>query len=209
MTFEDILDRASEATSEAPLRIVVSACLLGEPVGWDGSSWPSDLVGAICAADSVSAAPFCPENHALGTPREYMQLHDGDGDDVLDGHARVVTTSGRDITDDFLRGARAMHALAESSGAVLGILQAVSPSCGSRIVHRGEVEERAYRQGAGVTTALLRREGLVVIGPRDEASLQQLAAALLPGFEVDPAAFDFDRHPWFVEYFGTGDRRES
>ncbi len=95
MTFDEVLSLAREATPESPLPIVVSPCLLGEPVGWNGSCWPSDPVRRLCALASVKAHRFCPENHTLGTPREAMQVHGGDGYDVLDGRAEVVTLGGR------------------------------------------------------------------------------------------------------------------
>ena len=79
--------------------ILVSACLLGQPVGYDGSSWPSDLVGRIAADPRITAHPFCPEAHTLGVPRRWMTIHDGDGFAVLDRRARVINVDGEDLSD--------------------------------------------------------------------------------------------------------------
>lgn len=204
MTFNEVLQLAAAATPEAPLPIVVSPCLLGIDVGYDGSSWPAATVIRVCAHPSVAAGKVCPEDSALGTPREAMQVHDGDGHGVLDGTARVVTIGGRDITADFTRGASAMRDLARQTGAVLGILNEISPSCGSHAIHRGEVPERAYRSGVGVTTAMLHRDGVCVISERDHRSLGLLLAALDPTFTPDPEAADFVDQEWYRGYFPSG-----
>ncbi len=202
MTLDDVLVAAAKAAPEAPLKIVVSPCLLGVDVGWDGSSWPEALVQRICGLPSVDAARLCPEDHAMGTPRAPMALHHGDGHGVLDGTARVVTLGGRDVTPEFLTGATAMRELAAEHGAVLAILTDSSPSCGSNVVHRGEVPERAYRKGDGITAAMLRRDGLCIVAQRDFATLHRILAALDPDHVVDPEAADFVDHPWYRAYFG-------
>jgi len=202
VTLDELLEVARAATPEAPLRMVVSPCLLGIDVGWDGSSWPEPIVRTLCAHPAVDAAHVCPEDRAFGTPREAMAMHDGDGHGVLDGAARVVTLGGRDVTPAFVEGATAMRALAATHGAVLAVLTDSSPSCGSNVVHRGEVPERAYRRGDGITAAMLRRDGLCIVSQRDHASLHRVLAALDPDHVVDPEASDFVDHPWYREYFG-------
>ena len=204
MTFDEVLSAAATASADAPLAVVTSACLLGDRVGWDGSSWPSELVLRICEHHSVAAHRFCPENHSLGTPRDFMNLHHGDGYAVLDGTARVITGDGADITEPFMKGAQAMVDLAARTHAVLGILNDASPTCGSNIVHVGEVPTRDYRAGPGVTTAGLRRLGVCVISQRDHRSLERLMAALDPSHAADPGAFDFVDDPWYRGYFGGG-----
>ena len=120
MTFDEVVELAAQATRESPLSIVVSPCLLGDPVGYDGSSWPSHPVRRLCGLPNVAPHPFCPENHGLGTPREWMSIHGGDGHDVLDGEATVVMLGGRDVTREFVSSAEAMVELAGQKRAVLG-----------------------------------------------------------------------------------------
>ena len=43
--------------------------------------------------------PFCPEQHALGTPRSMPDIHGGDGVDVLAGRARVLDEVPADARD--------------------------------------------------------------------------------------------------------------
>ena len=185
-----------------PLSIVVSACLLGQPVGYDGSSWPSDLVGRIAADPRVAAHPFCPETHTLGVPRRWMTIHDGDGFAVLERRARVVNVDGEDLSDAFIAGAEALLALVREHDARLAILTDISPMCGSAVIYRGEaLPERDYQASSGVAAALLRRHGIPVISQRDTASLERLLGQLDPGFSPDPDATDFTEAPWYVQTF--------
>src|SRR5262249_31191441 len=105
------------------------------------------------------AVIVCPEEEGgLGTPRERAQLTGGDGHAVLEGAAHVVTESGRDVTEEFVAGARAALDRARGSGATRAILTARSPSCG-----HGRVRcDDQVVDGDGVTAALLRREGIEI-----------------------------------------------
>ena len=78
-----------------PVRVLVSACLLGQPVRYDGQSkgivsdWLSEL-GA-----EGRALAFCPEvAGGLPTPRPPAERQG----------ERVVTASGVDVTEEFDRG---------------------------------------------------------------------------------------------------------
>ena len=106
------------------------------------------------------AVLVCPEvDGGLGTPRPPAEIVGGDGNDVLDARARVVTVDGDDVTDAYIEGARAALEAARASGAGAAILKARSPSCGSDGVYDGTFT-RTLVDGEGVTAALLRREGL-------------------------------------------------
>ena len=195
-------DPLAPADGGDPFVILVSACLLGEPVGYDGSAFPSDPVRALGELPGVRLVPFCPETFALGVPRRWMTMHDGDGFDVLDGTARVVNVDGEDLSEAFLRGAREALARARAEGAQLAILTDISPSCGSTVVYAGEaLPERRYRASSGVTTALLRRAGVPVISQRDHASLERLRARLEPGYTPDPEARDHVDGEWYRQTF--------
>jgi uncharacterized protein YbbK (DUF523 family) len=192
-------------SAEDPLVVAVSACLLGQPVGYDGTAFPSDPVQALCALPNVRAVPFCPETFAMGIPRRWMTIHGGDGFAVLDGAARVINVDDEDISEPFVRGATAMLALARREGARLAILTDISPSCGSSVIYDGaRLPERAYIASSGVTAALLRRHGLPVVSQRDAATLQALRAALDPTFTPDPAARDHIEGDWYRATFGAG-----
>ena len=88
-------------------KVLVSACLLGRACRYNGGDERMpDLIAAL-RADGVEAVPFCPEEAAgLGTPRPSAKLHGGDGHAVADGEARVIDEHGKDVTAEFLSGAR-------------------------------------------------------------------------------------------------------
>jgi uncharacterized protein YbbK (DUF523 family) len=105
---------------------------------------------------------FCPEvAGGLSTPRAPAEIVGGDGEDVLDGHARVVTESDVDVTEAFLCGARGALRAALGAGVKLAVLKSKSPSCGSKAIYDGSFSS-ARISGQGVTSALLSRHGVRV-----------------------------------------------
>lgn len=196
--------RVVRATADDPLRVMFSACLLGHATGWEGGAYTESLAVRLAGLPAVRAIAFCPENATLGTPRPLTTLYDGHGRDVLAGRARVLETTGRDVTRELVAGARAMLDVARREGAELAVLLDVSDSCGSHAVYLGAPEERRYQQGPGVAAATLMDAGVPVLAQRDGATMQRLLAALDPTFAPDPAAIDFVDHPWFRAYFADG-----
>jgi uncharacterized protein YbbK (DUF523 family) len=197
--------RLAHVRPEDPLRVLVSACVLGHATGWEGGPYTEPLVVRLAGLAAVQAIPFCPEDTTLGTPRPLTTLHGGNGRDVLAGRARVLETTGRDVTAELTRGAQAMLAAARLGRAELAILLDVSDSCGSHVAYLGAPEDKRYQRGPGVAAALLIDAGIPVLAQRDFATLQRLIGALDPTFVGDPAAIDFVDHPWFRGYFGEGE----
>jgi uncharacterized protein YbbK (DUF523 family) len=143
-------------------RILVSACLLGQPVRYDGTGRRSDDALLERWRAEGRLVPVCPEvRGGLPVPRPAAEISGGLGGDVLDGGARVLTRDGTDVTRHFLDGARQALAAARSCGARIAILKEGSPSCGGLRVHDGTFTGRKV-PGQGVTTALLERHGIAV-----------------------------------------------
>ncbi len=141
---------------------LVSACLLGMPTAYDGQG--RARAGLIELAARGLAVVICPEvAGGLPTPRPPAEIVGGSGEDVLDGKARVITNEGQDVTEPYLRGARAALEAARRSGAATAILKARSPSCGSRQIHAAG----RLIPGQGVTAALLRRAGITVLSDEE------------------------------------------
>ncbi len=135
---------------------LISACLLGVRCRWDGEQ----LAESFAPDPETLYIPFCPEQlGGLPTPRPRCRIVGGAGEEVLTGCARVLEVeSGEDRTDAFLRGARETLRIARRTGAGRALLKQRSPSCGcGEIYHDDELGP-----GNGVTTALLRAEGIVV-----------------------------------------------
>lgn len=162
------------------IRILVSACLLGERVRYDGrdAAHPHPVLERWAREGRL--VPLCPEvAGGLGVPRPPAEIAGEGGDQVLEGSARVLTCAGADVTGAFLRGARAALEAARAAGVRLAVLKDASPSCGTRSIHDGSFSGRT-RPGRGVTAAMLDRQGIRVFG-EDELDA---AAAYLDGLEA-------------------------
>ena len=159
------------------VRVLVSACLLGERVRYDGADARSGsaILGTWLAEGRL--VPFCPEvAGGLGVPRPPAEIQ-GDGGAVLDGSARITTRDGADMTDAFLRGARRALEAATAAGARVAVLKEGSPSCGSGAIHDGTFSGRR-RPGQGVTAALLARHGIRVFSDLQIADAAAYLATL-------------------------------
>lgn len=144
-------------------RILVSACLLGQRVRYDGhaKSLLDERLSQWSAAGRVVA--LCPEVSAgLPTPRPPMEIARGqDGGDVLEGRAHVLDTTGADVTSFFLAGADNAVKLARDNGCAYALLADGSPACGSTFIFDGSFVGKR-QDGSGVTAARLRAAGIAV-----------------------------------------------
>lgn len=148
------------------IRVLVSACLLGEKVRYNASdaAASSPVLARWLAAGRV--VPFCPEvAGGLGVPRPAAEIRGQGGASVLDGTGRVVTGAGVDVTASFVEGAsQALHrALLEDVR--VAVLKDGSPSCGSSHVYDGSFTGTRIA-GQGVTATLLERRGIRVFSER-------------------------------------------
>ena len=126
--------------------ILVSACLVGLCTRYSGEIKPNQH--CLELLQHTTWVPICPEQlGGLPTPREAADIHGGDGFDVLNGRARVVTKSGTDVTDAFVRGAHQVITIAKIQQITTAIMKARSPSC-------------AVSGTIGVTSALLLQHSL-------------------------------------------------
>ena len=149
------------------VRILISSCLLGERVRYDGAAAATASSMLDRWRDEGRLVPFCPEvAGGLPVPRPPAEVDGRDGRAVLDGQARVLTESGADVSAQFLAGARRALEAAREAGARLAILKDGSPSCGSSYIYDGGFQG-VRRAGAGVTSALLERNGIRVFNERE------------------------------------------
>jgi len=147
--------------------VLVSACLAGVPSRYDATGSFQNEVAKLVAEGR--AVPVCPEvDGGLGTPRPPAEIVGGDGADVIEGRARVLTKEGEDVTSAYLKGAHIALEAAQRSGARVAILKARSPSCGRGAIYDG-THSRSLTTGDGVTVALLRKHGIEVLSEEDVA----------------------------------------
>lgn len=159
-------------------KVLVSACLLGFKVRYDGADRALDDAIWDRWQREGRLVPHCPEvSGGLPTPRAPAEIAGDGGEAVLDGRARVVEASGRDVTDAFTRGAATAVSTALEHGLRVAVLTERSPSCASTNVHDGSFSGRLV-PGAGVTAAALRRAGLRVFSEHELAAADALVRAL-------------------------------
>lgn len=140
---------------------IVSGCFAGIACRYDQKHCRVEAIQRLVREGK--AVPVCPEQMGgLSTPRNPAEIVGGDGEDVLDGNARVIDNHGNDVTEQYLAGARETLAMAQAIGAEEAILKEKSPSCGSCMIYDGTFSG-TKKEGIGVTTALLRRHGIRVV----------------------------------------------
>ncbi|WP_078577429.1 DUF523 domain-containing protein [Salipaludibacillus agaradhaerens] len=145
--------------------ILVSACLAGENVRYNGTNSLNTKIRQLVEAGQ--ATMVCPELlGGFSTPREPAEIIDGTGEDVLDGKASVIERSGRDVTELYIKGAYLTLEQANILQAKLVVLKEFSPSCGSRSIYNGTFDG-VTGTGNGVTAALLARSGFQVISEEE------------------------------------------
>lgn len=166
-------------------RILISACLLGRPVRYDGAGKPLADPRVAQWQEEGRLVAVCPELlGGLPVPRPAAEIVGGSGTDVLAGRARVMTVTGDDVTNAFVAGAEAALELALRSGCVHALLIDGSPSCGSLSIHDGGFAGRRMA-GTGVTAALLAAHGIGVFAGHE---INRLAAAVEIGAHWEPEA---------------------
>jgi len=145
---------------------LISACLLGIKCAWDGQDiYKSDK--AIELLKSETLIPVCPEQlGGLKTPRAPQEIQGGTGEDVLDRKCKVLNINGEDVTQEFITGAEETLKIAKLFRIEEFIGKSRSPSCGCGQIYNGTFSQKLVN-GDGVTTALLKRNGIRVVTQED------------------------------------------
>ncbi len=143
--------------SQTPL--LISACLMGEKVRYDGKALPHTEIAALCDQGYV-LIPFCPEvAGGLPVPRAAAEICNKAG---ASSRCCVKNCAGDDVTAQFYQGAEAALTQVKKDGIATAILKEGSPSCGSRQIYDGSFSGQRIA-GAGITTALLQAHGIRVL----------------------------------------------
>lgn len=132
-------------------RLVVSACLCGQPTRYDGKAKPphAELAALVANGEAIAVCPEC--MGGLPTPRPPAEIQG----------TRVINTAGVDVTAEYRRGAERVLAICREHGITRAVLKQNSPSCGSLHVYDGTFSKRLI-PGQGITAALLQQHGISV-----------------------------------------------
>lgn len=147
-------------------KILVSGCLIGLKVRYDGADCKQDAALWDKWQKEGRLVNICPEMAGgLATPRPPAERI---GD-------KVITNTGQDVTDAFKRGADLTLKLCEKHNIKVAILKARSPSCGNVEIYDGSFSKTKI-PGQGVTAELLTQHGIRVF---NEAELSEVQGLLI------------------------------
>ena len=133
------------------MRIMVSACLLGEKCKYNGADNFCQAVSAL--AQELELIPVCPElAGGLPVPRLPCEIVGG----------TVMNSAGENVDKAFRAGAAECVRLAKEKEIDLAILQPRSPSCGVHEIYDGTFSGRRIA-GSGVFASLLRESGFRIM----------------------------------------------
>ena len=137
------------------MRIMVSACLMGENCKYNGGNNLNEKVLEFVKGHEVISV--CPEvMGGLPTPRVPAEIVDG-----------VVTTKGgRNVDVEFRKGAENALQIAIENQVDLVILQSRSPSCGPKQIYDGSFCGKRI-DGQGVFAKMLMENGFKILDVED------------------------------------------
>ena len=146
--------------------ILISSCLIGQPVRYNGSS--SEVAGLGELVKQGKAIDMCPEiMGGFRTPREPAEIERGKtASDVLLGKAKIFDKNGIDVTEGFVNGAKNLLEVCKEKGIKIVILKEDSPSCGSNKTYDGTFSGNKI-SGRGVSAELLSQNGIKVYCEHD------------------------------------------
>ncbi len=134
------------------MKILVSACLMGMECRYDGSGCLLDEIEQLNKVHQL--IPVCPEVYGgLSTPRDPAEIQNN----------RVVTKYGKDVTQEYEKGANEILKLAELYCCSYAILKERSPSCGYGKIYDGTFSGTLI-PGNGIAAELLAKKGIRVLG---------------------------------------------
>lgn len=132
-------------------KILVSACLVGQKCRYDGGHCSRDPILEL--SQNFEVIPVCPEEMGgLPTPRESSEIQNDN---------RVITKSGRDVSEEYNRGAAMAAKIAEENNVQEAYLKSNSPMCGCDIIYDGTFT-RTKIGGDGILTRLLKQKKIKV-----------------------------------------------
>lgn len=137
------------------MKIMVSACLLGDNVKYNGGNNRHEKVLEYIKGHDV--VPVCPEMlGGLPVPRAPGEIQDG----------IVRNEDGTSVDYEYRTGAAKALEIAESERIDMAILQSRSPSCGVNQIYDGSFTGRKIK-GMGVFARLLSEKGYKVVDAED------------------------------------------
>ena len=148
------------------IKVLISACLLGDNVKYSGGNNLTPELVTLLEKYNVDIVKVCPECFAgLPIPRLPSEIKEG----------KVYSKDGRDITEEFLDGAEKTYEVVERKQADFAILKERSPSCGSTHIYDGSFSGNVI-PGQGIKAKRLTEEKIKVFS---EENLEEIEKYLV------------------------------
>ncbi len=174
-------------------RILVSACLYGEAVRYDGQACTQQHPIWQEWQQQNRLISCCPEvAGGLPIPRFPAEWIKGDGHNALIGiPVRLLDNQGTDVYREFYKGAQHALQIAQRHNIKIAVLKSKSPSCGTDFIYDGTFTGTLV-DGIGLTAAVLQQAGIQVfnelqlveantlLNQLDQSSLHELISDSAP-----------------------------
>ncbi|MBE6686318.1 MAG: DUF523 domain-containing protein [Ruminococcaceae bacterium] len=132
------------------MNILISACLIGCKCRYDGKD--KNTIDTNELKKHFNLFPVCPEvDGGLSVPRAPAEIKG----------SKVINTEGRDVTEEYTKGAMAALKTAKENGCTAALLKARSPSCGKGEIYDGSFS-KTLTKGNGILVRMLSDEGIAV-----------------------------------------------
>ena len=137
-------------------KVLVSACLLGQAVRYDGRGNKQQHPVLQQWLQQQRVIALCPEvAGGLSVPRLPAEMQG----------ERVMNIQGQDVTAAFVHGAEQALSLCHQHSIRIAVLKEGSPSCGVSYIYDGSFSH-CKTPGQGVTSGLLRQHGVQVFSEK-------------------------------------------
>ena len=137
------------------MKIMVSACLLGENCKYNGGNNKNEKVLEFIKGHEV--IPVCPEvMGGLPTPRVPSEIREG----------IVVNKEGVLVDKEFRKGAEEAYEIAVKEKVDLVLLKAKSPSCGPKQIYDGTFSKKLI-DGQGIFASMIHQAGFQYMDEED------------------------------------------
>ena len=144
------------------MKIMVSACLLGDNVKYNGGNNKNDEL--IAFLKDYEVIKVCPEIFGgLSTPRDPSEIINN----------KVFTINRVDVTNEFMEGAKKTLKIAKENDVKIAILKKNSPSCGSNSIYDGTFSHNIV-EGNGITAKLLKENGIIVFDEENYKNIKNI-----------------------------------
>ena len=136
-------------------RVAISACLMGRECRYDATdNLDRELLESL---KDVELIPFCPEDHAFGSPRPTMDLIDDDGE-----LSAISNETGENLSKEIRAYGREFFQKHKSIELYIG--KDRSPSCGVATARVYDKNKKLLRSnGMGLMSAEAKREHIKCI----------------------------------------------